>query len=96
MNDEELLKKENISLEKSKEEHENKSQIIIDLKTKIEKEITDIDKLYENINQKVTQSYVLKHEKLTLKKYTLKYVIIEKWIYKNISLSRLQYRIFKK
>ena len=66
MNNEELLKNENISLENSKEEHEKKCQIIIDLKTNIEKEITDIDKLYENISQKVTQSYVLKHEKLTI------------------------------
>ena len=72
INDEEGLKKENIIIEKSmKDYNENKNRIKV-LKNKIENEIIEIDKLYDKVDKKVTQSYELKHEKLIKEENELK------------------------
>ena len=58
------MKKENITLDI----YNNNFNLIIDktkiLKNKIDKEINKINNLYENINNEVTKSFILKHEKL--------------------------------
>ena len=72
INDEESLKKENISLENSTKEYGDKIQRIVELKAKIETELSEIDKLYDNINKQVTKTYELKHEKLTVEENNLK------------------------
>ena len=70
--DEEALKKENITIESSSKEFNKYIEKSINLKNKIEKEITEIDKLYETINSKVTQFYVSKHEELIKEENSLK------------------------
>ena len=62
--DKELLKKENITLESSFNDLNDISQKIIILKEKIEKEINEIDTLYNKVNEEMTKSFELKHEKL--------------------------------
>ena len=47
-------------------------QKVINLKDKIEKEITEIDKLYENISNKLKKTFQLKHEKLIKEENDLK------------------------
>ena len=64
--DEEALKKENITIESSSKEFNKYIEKSMDLKDKIEKEITEINKLYEIINNKVTDFYKKKHEELLI------------------------------
>ena len=64
INDEELLKKENISIEKSSVDFKNIIEKAIILKEKIEKEIIEIDKLYNKINNELKNVYEKRHEKL--------------------------------
>ena len=72
IDDEEALKKENISIEDSiKDFNENKNRIE-EIKNKIEKEIIEINKSYDKINKEVTESYKLKHEKLIKEENNLK------------------------
>ena len=72
IDDEEELKKENISLEDStKDLNENKNRIE-ELKNKIEKEMIEIDKLYVKIDKEVTDSYKIKYEKLVKEENELK------------------------
>ena len=54
--DEELLKKENITLESSTNQFNELLQNAISLKEKIEKEINEIDKLYDKVNNELTKS----------------------------------------
>ena len=70
--DEELLKKENITLEASKKEFDDYAKIPINIKEKIEKEIIEIDTLFEKINNEVTKSFELKYEKLKKEENLLK------------------------
>ena len=70
--DEEELKKENITIESSSKEFNKYIEKSINLKDKIEKEITEIDKLYEIINDKVTKFYLKKHEELLNEENNLK------------------------
>ena len=72
INEEELLKKENISIENSTKTFNENTEKLTILKTKIEKEIAEIDKLYEKVNNEVTKSYELKHEKLNKDENDLK------------------------
>ena len=62
--DEELLKKENLTLEMTTKEFDDISQKVISIKEKIEKEINEIDKLYDKVNKEMTKSFEVKHEKL--------------------------------
>ena len=69
---EELLKKENITIENSIKLFDEYSKNVNDLKIKIEKEIIEIDKLYEKTDKEVTKSFELKHEKLNKEENNLK------------------------
>ena len=72
IDDEEVLKKENISIEYStKDFNENKNKIE-EIKNNIEKEIIEINKSYDKINKEVIESYKLKHEKLIKEENNLK------------------------
>jgi len=55
INDEESLKKENITIESSKNEFNNIFTKIKNIKEKIEKEMTEIDNLYDKINFRSNQ-----------------------------------------
>jgi len=72
INDKEYLKKENITIESSKNEFNNIFTKIKNIKEKIEKEMTEIDNLYDKINLEVTKSYEAKHEKLIKEENNLK------------------------
>ena len=63
--EEELLKKENITLETSAKTFNDIVNNIKLLKENIEKEINKINILYEEVNSNLTKSYKEKHEKLT-------------------------------
>jgi len=67
----ELLKKENISIENSTNEFNDYIQKINELKSKIENEITQIDSLYEKVNNEIKKYFDLKHEKLIKEKNDL-------------------------
>ena len=45
---------------------------MVDLKAKIEKEITEIDNMYETVNTQAQKSFELKHEKLILEENKIK------------------------
>ena len=64
IDEEEGLKKENISIEESTKGIEENKNRIEELKNKIENEMTGIDKLYNKVDKDITKSYELKHEKL--------------------------------
>ena len=72
IDDEESLKKENISIESYSKEFNTNIEKTISLKEKIQKEITEIDKLYDKVNKEVTDSFLEKHEKLTIEENNLK------------------------
>ena len=72
INDEESLKKENITIESSTKQYNDLIGKTISLKEKIEKEITEIDKLYDKINKEVIKSFEIKHEKLIKEENDLK------------------------
>ena len=72
INDEESLKKENITVENYTNDFNENSKKVEDLKKKIEKEILEIDKLYDKVYKEATKSYELKHEKLTKEENDLK------------------------
>ena len=65
INDEESLKKENITINKTTEEFDN-------LKNLIENEMIEIDKRYEKVNNETTKSYEVKIEKLKKEEDDLK------------------------
>ena len=66
------LKKENITMEVNKNELNDISQKAIDVKNKIENEIKNINKLYEETIDKLTKSFIIKHEKLVKEENDLK------------------------
>ena len=72
INNEEELKKENISIEESSKDLEENKNKIEQLKNKIENEIIKIDNLYEKVDKEVTKSYEIKHEKLIKEENELK------------------------
>ena len=71
-NDEEALKKENITIDGSTKEFDNNFQKLSNLKQSIEKEMTEIDKTYEKVDKETTKSYELKREKLKKEEEDLK------------------------
>ena len=72
INDEEALRKENISIENSLNEFlENIDKLNI-LEKKIENEMLELDKLYINIDEEITKSFKLQREKLDLEENSLK------------------------
>ena len=62
--DEEELKKENISIENSNKDIELNIQKLTNLKNIIEREMSEIDKAYEKVDKETTNYYELKREKL--------------------------------
>ena len=70
--DEEALKKENITIDNSTKEFDDKIQKIDNLKNSIQHEMIEINKTYENIDNKVTKSYKIKIEKLIKEENDLK------------------------
>ena len=61
IDDKESLKQENISIEDATKEFNDNIQKVITLKGTIEKEILELDKLYEKVNSETTKSYELKN-----------------------------------
>ena len=72
INEEEELKKENISLNNSRKEIEENKNKLEELKNKIENEKIKLDNLYDKINNQVTKSYEIKHENLLKEENELK------------------------
>ena len=68
INDKESLLKENISYDYSIKEFNEIIQKAITLKEKIETEINEINNLYEKVNNEVSKSFEVKHEKLIKRK----------------------------
>ena len=72
INNEELLKKENISIEYSTKQYNEINQKLIKIKDNIEEEIIEIDKLYDKIYDDITKSFQKKMEQLIKKENDLK------------------------
>ena len=70
--DEEALKKENISVDISTKDLEENKNKIEELKTKIQNEMINIDNTYEKVDKEVTKSYEIKHENLIKEEERLK------------------------
>ena len=66
------MKKENISIESSKDEFILLSEKTILLKKSIEKEIDEINNLYDKINGEITKSFERRHQNLIQKENELK------------------------
>ena len=72
INDEKELEKENILIEPSIKDFNDKIEKTKNLKEKIENEMNKINKLYDEIFQKVTSSFLNKHEILLKKENDMK------------------------
>ena len=72
IDDEDSLKKENLTIENSKNEIDINIQKLDNLKKLIEKEMNEIDNTYEKVNKETTKSYELKREKLNKEESELK------------------------
>ena len=72
VNDEESLKKENITIEASSNDFNEIIEKLKNLKDKIEKEIINLDESYDKVFNEVGKSYEKKHEKLILEEQNLK------------------------
>jgi len=72
IDDEESLKKENLTIEPVREEFNLLTEKTKELKNKIEKEIEKINNLYENVNNEVTKYFKDKHEILIKEENELK------------------------
>ena len=70
--DDESLKKENITIDKSKDEFNNFYQKVNSLKDSIENEINKLNNLYDKIYEQITKSFEIKHEKLIKQENELK------------------------
>ena len=64
INDEETLKKENITINDYIKDFAIYEQNVTNIKEKIENEIKEINIAYEKVNKEVSKSFELKHEKL--------------------------------
>ena len=72
IDDEESLKKENITLDDYTKEFDNNIQKLDKLKALIEEEMIKIDNAYESVDKEVTKSYEIKKEKLNKEENELK------------------------
>ena len=72
INDEKALEKENILIEPSIKDFNDKIEKSKNLKDKIENEVNKINKLYDEIFQKITSSFLKKHELLLKKENDMK------------------------
>ena len=71
IDDEESLKKENITIEASSNDFNEIIEKLKNLKDKIEKEIINLDESYDKVFNEVGKSYEKKHEKLILEEQKL-------------------------
>ena len=67
-----ILKKENIKIDDPSKDFDNNIQKLNNLRNKIEKEMIEIDKRYEKVDNDVTKSYEIKIEKLKKEENDLK------------------------
>ena len=72
IDNEEALKRENITIESLTKNLDENNQKTINLKNTIENEINKINNLFDKVNKEVTKSYELKHEKLIKEEEELK------------------------
>ena len=72
LNEEESLKKENITIESSTKEFNKKNEKMTNLREKIEQEIIKINNLYDNVNKDIIKHYEIKHESLIKEENDLK------------------------
>ena len=72
MEDEENLKKENITIDDSTKEFDNNIQKLNNLKKSIEYEMTEIDKAYDKVNNETSKAFELKRDKLKKEEDDLK------------------------
>ena len=72
IDDEESLKKENITIEKSSQEFGSKIEKLNNLKNLIEKEMAEIDKTYDKVDKETTKFYEMKRDKLNKEEENLK------------------------
>ena len=103
--DEESLKKENISIEVSKKQLNGLFEKINTVKERIEKEMEEINKIYDKTFSEVTKSYEIKHEKLLKEENELKdklqtevtkvKEILENYLSKSNDIIKLNERINK-
>ena len=103
--DEESFKKENISIEVSKKQLIELFEKINTVKERIEKEMEEINKLYDKTFSEVTKSYEIKHEKLLKEENELKdklqtevtkvKEILENYLSKSNSIIKLNEKINK-
>ncbi len=70
--DEESLKKENITIENSSQEFDGKINKLNNLKNLIEKEMKEIDNTYDKVDKETTKSFEIKREKLKTEEENLK------------------------
>ena len=72
LDDIESFQKENITIESYIKEFNVNIEKTISLKEKLQKELIKINNIYEKINKEVTESYLIKHEKLYKEESELK------------------------
>ena len=72
IDDEESLKKENITIENSNKEFDENIQKLTNLKNSIEHEMSEIDKAYEKVDKEATKSFEIKRDKLKKEEEDLK------------------------
>ena len=72
INDEENLKKENITIEYTSKDFNDTLEKMKNLKDKIEKEIVKIDELFDKVYSEVEKSYEKKHELLNIEEKNMK------------------------
>ena len=72
IDDEESLKKENITIENSSQEFGTKIEKLNNLKNLIEKEMTEIDKTYDKVDKETTKYFEMKRDKLNKEEENLK------------------------
>ena len=75
INDEETLKKENITINDSIKDFDLFAQNVINIKDKIENEIKKINIEYEKVDKEVNKSFKLKKEKLLKEESDMKDIL---------------------
>ena len=66
------MKKENVTINASKEDYNRLIEKTIYLKNYIENEINEINNLYDKINLEITKSFIKRHEQLVNQEKELK------------------------
>lgn len=80
VDDEEELKKENLTIDSFSKEFDSNIKKLTNLKNTIENQMLEIDKAYERVDNEATKSYELKREKLNKEEESLKGILKNKVI----------------